>query len=402
MSKINDLIKKLCPKGVKYYLLADLEDNNKIILGRGNVISKSDIRENPGDYPVYSSSAVGNGEIGRYGKYMFEDVRISWSIDGGGRFFYRNAPKYSITNVSGWLKVLDDSFIDAKYLYYSLTNEWTKKTYDYTHKAHPSVIRKEYIIPIPPLEVQKEIVSILDKFGELEAELEAELEVELEARKSQYEFWRGKLLDKNDNLKSIGELFEFKNGINKSKDCFGTGNLIINYVDVYKNNKITNEIVKGLVELNDTDLIRYSCKCGDVFFTRTSETREEVGIASVLVDDMNDSVFSGFLLRARPITDLLIPEYCAYCFSSPRVRRDIISYANFTTRATVTGPILSKVKIYVPSKEEQKRIVNVLDKMYYLINSFIDGIPAEIELRRKQYEYYRNKLVSFEELSVSE
>ena len=157
-----------------------------------------------------------------------------------------------------------------------------------------------------------------------------------------------------------------------------------------------------MVELNDTDLIRYSCKSGDVFFTRTSETREEVGIASVLIDDMNDSVFSGFLLRARPTTDLLIPEYCAYCFSSPRVRKDIISYANFTTRATVTGPILSKVKIYVPSKEEQKRIVNVLDKMYYLINSFIDGIPAEIELRRKQYEYYRNKLLSFEELSVSE
>ena len=153
MSKINDLIKELCPNGVKYYLLADLEENNKIILGRGNVISKSDIREHPGDYPVYSSSAVGNGEIGRYGKYMFEDVRISWSIDGGGRFFYRNAPKYSITNVSGWLKVLDDSFIDIKYLYYSLTNEWTKKTYDYTHKAHPSVIRREYIIPIPPLEV---------------------------------------------------------------------------------------------------------------------------------------------------------------------------------------------------------------------------------------------------------
>ena len=167
---------------------------------------------------------------------------------------------------------------------------------------------------------------------------------------------------------------------------------------MYKNNKITNEIVKGLVELNDTDLIRYSCNRGDVFFTRTSETREEVGMASVLIDNMNDSVFSGFLLRARPITDLLIPEYCAYCFSSPRVRRDIISYANFTTRATVTGPILSKVKIYVPNKEEQKRIVEILDKMYFLTNSFVDGIPAEIELRRKQYEYYRNKLLSFEEI----
>ena len=155
MSKLEELIQQYCPDGVEYVKLGDIEDQGYIKLGRGNVISKQDMKDCPGDFPVYSSSSVGDGEIGRYGKYMFDDERISWSIDGGGKFFYRNNLRYSITNVSGWLKVLAPKVVSTKYLYYTLMNEWVKKVYDYTHKAHPSVIREEYIIPIPPLPVQE-------------------------------------------------------------------------------------------------------------------------------------------------------------------------------------------------------------------------------------------------------
>ena len=84
------------------YTLGELENLNIIKLGRGNVISKNDIRNNPGKYPIYSSSAINNGKMGEYGGYMFDDERITWSIDGGGKFFYRNNHKYSVTNVSGW------------------------------------------------------------------------------------------------------------------------------------------------------------------------------------------------------------------------------------------------------------------------------------------------------------
>ena len=395
MSKINDLIKELCPNGVIYKKYGDVFE---IKTGKGITTKEA---TDDGLYPIISG---GTTPMGYYHSYNRDENIVTVSRVGANAGYVNFITEKFYLNDKCFSIIPKDEFVKCfipKYIYHYTKNIENKIMKLQSEGGVPTINTQKVsnlLMPMLPIDVQLEIINILDKFGELEAELE----VELEARKSQYEFWRGKLLDKNDNLKSIGELFEFKNGINKSKDCFGTGNLIINYVDVYKNNKITNEIVKGLVELNDTDLIRYSCKSGDVFFTRTSETREEVGIASVLIDDMNDSVFSGFLLRARPTTDLLIPEYCAYCFSSSRVRKDIISYANFTTRATVTGPILSKVKIYVPSKEEQKRIVNVLDKMYYLINSFIDGIPAEIELRRKQYEYYRNKLLSFEELSFNE
>jgi len=124
MTKLERLIAELCPDGVEYVLLGELEDIGSIKLGRGNIISKKDLADYPGDYPVYSSSAVGDGEFGRYGKYMFDDERLSWSIDGGGRFFYRSEKNYSVTNVCGWLKVLDRSVVIIKYLYHVLSNQW--------------------------------------------------------------------------------------------------------------------------------------------------------------------------------------------------------------------------------------------------------------------------------------
>lgn len=142
--------------------LAELEDAGRIRLGRGQIISRKDLMATPGDYPVYSSAAVGEGIFGRYGKYMFEDPRITWSIDGGGRFFFRTDAKYSVTNVCGWLKV-EDCKLDNLFLYYALYSEWVKKTFDYTHKAHPSVIRKEYDLPIPPLEEQERIANRLQQ-----------------------------------------------------------------------------------------------------------------------------------------------------------------------------------------------------------------------------------------------
>ena len=98
-------------------------------------------------------------------------------------------------------------------------------------------------------------------------------------------------------------MYKFKNGLNKGKGSFGFGTPIINYTDVYKHRGLTREMVKGLVKLDANEIRRYKVKKGDVFFTRTSETPEEVGLASVLLEDIDDCSFSGFVLRGRPITD---------------------------------------------------------------------------------------------------
>lgn len=149
---------------MEYLLLEDLEREKMITLGRGNIISKIDINAIPGNYPIYSSSATGNGEFGRYGKYMFEDERVTWSIDGGGRPFYREKHKYSVTNVCGWLKINTDKLI-TKFVYYCLLFQWNMLKFDYTYKAHPSIIKEIYRIPMLPISIQKVIVEQLDKIN---------------------------------------------------------------------------------------------------------------------------------------------------------------------------------------------------------------------------------------------
>lgn len=110
---------------------------------------------------------------------------------------------------------------------------------------------------------------------------------------------------------TVEELFEFKNGLNKGKEFFGKGTPIINFTDVFKNRYLTKDMLRGRVDVTDEEIARYSARKGDLFFTRTSETKEEIGMSSVLVDDVENCVFSGFVLRARPKTNLLLPKFCS-------------------------------------------------------------------------------------------
>lgn len=190
----DELLKLEGIEGVEYVKLGNLSDDGTICLGRGNVISKKYLKDHFGPYPVYSSAQTNDGIIGYCNSYIFDDIRITWSIDGGGKFFYRDG-QYSVTNVCGWCKVLREDLIIPKYLYYALSNAWTYKDYNYTHKAHPSTIKEEYIIPVPPLAVQREVVRVLDTMTELTAELTAKLNAELPAREKQYAYYRDMMLD---------------------------------------------------------------------------------------------------------------------------------------------------------------------------------------------------------------
>lgn len=139
--------------------------NGSIELGRGNIISSKDIARKPGDYPIYSSSAQGKGEFGRYADYMFDEELITWSVDGGGRFFFRPKHKFSVTNVSGYMRINDGAW-NKKFVYYSLDFQHMSQAFDYQTKAHPSVIRYIYKLKkISPNEQSKiaEILSTVDQ-----------------------------------------------------------------------------------------------------------------------------------------------------------------------------------------------------------------------------------------------
>ena len=197
---------------------------------------------------------------------------------------------------------------------------------------------------------------------------------------------------------SMGSLFDFRNGLSKGKEFFGSGIPFIRYTDVYNNRFLKEEDITALVECTPAEIEKLGVNRGDVFFTRTSETAEDVGWSSVMLDDIGDCVFNGFTIKATPKTNYLLPEYCAFCFATEDFRKYVTSHCAFTTRASLTGKTIAEYQLAIPSIEKQQEIVNVLNKFHGLCNDLSAGLPAEIEARQKQYEYYRDRLLSFKEL----
>lgn len=148
-------------------------------------------------------------------------------------------------------------------------------------------------------------------------------------------------------------------------------------MDVNKYELNTENTIKGLVELTDDEIERYSVKPNDLFFTRTSETSEEIGLTSAYMGNTIKCVFSGFLLRARPKIDLN-SLFFAYYLRSPRQRNNIIKFSSITTRALISGGNLSKMKIKYPSIEEQNKIANL-----FLI------LDKKVELLERKYREYQ-------------
>ena len=173
------------------------------------------------------------------------------------------------------------------------------------------------------------------------------------------------------DVKQLGDLFDFKNGLNKEKRYFGQGTPIVNYMDIYKYRGLSAKDILGMVTVSKEEIRNYSAQKGDVFFTRTSETVDEIGIASVILEDVSDTVFSGFILRARPKSEILDNQYKKYCFSTSSVRKEITSKSSYTTRALTNGRLLSQVKIPLPPLPEQTAIAAAL--------SDVDALMGELD-----------------------
>ena len=201
--------------------LGDLVARQTISMGRGNVISKEAIESDPGAYPVFSSSATGDGIIGYYARYMFEDERISWSIDGGGKFFYHPASRYSVTNVSGWIKVHKPAEINTRYLYLALDAEWQKKHFDYQTKAHPSVIKNEYIIAYPDFDTQNKIAAVITSCDDYITAIQSLITKYEAIKKSTVKL----LLTPKEGWqeKSLGDLAFIKTGGRNTQDATASG-----------------------------------------------------------------------------------------------------------------------------------------------------------------------------------
>ena len=197
----------------------------------------------------------------------------------------------------------------------------------------------------------------------------------------------------------LGDMFEFKNGLNKEKSYFGTGTPIINYSDVYSGGGIHKSSLKGKVRVSKLEIVRFNVLKGDVFFTRTSETLEEIGQAAVALDDFEDTVFSGFVIRARQKNiPILYFKFAKYCFKTPNLRREIKNKSSYTTRALTSGYLLKQVKLSLPSLKEQKRIVSVLETWDRTIELLTKIIENKKQIRKGLMKYLldgRKRLLGF-------
>lgn len=357
MSHIEDLISHHCPSGVEEKLISDVAT-----LERGKYISKKTAI--PGDIPVIAGGrgpAYWHNEANRTGELL----TVAGSGAYAGFVQYWDSPIF----VSDAFSITTDPQLNTRFLFH-----WMKNKQDFLHSLKkgsgvPHVYPKDIAklkIPVPPLEVQDEIVRILDSF----TNLEANLQIELEARRQQYEYYRDSLLKsvRNSEEKSIADLIiDVKSGTSKKSDWAEDG--------LYPLFGSTGQIAT-------TNRLLYSGPA--ILIARVGAYAGKVYV----VDGDYGVSDNALIMHPNPSWNL---RYAFHQLTAINLR----NLAKGGGQPLVTGGDLKKMVIKVPPLSEQERIVAILDKFDALVNDLSSGLPAEIAARRKQYEYYRDRLLVF-------
>ncbi len=174
-----------------------------------------------------------------------------------------------------------------------------------------------------------------------------------------------------------------QNGVSQSGDYFGSGHPFVNYGDVYKNEALP-ETVEGLANSTEEDQLHYSVEEGDVFFTRTSETIEEIGIASTCLKTIKRAIFSGFVIRVRPFKRTVKPEFSKYYFRSNALRVFFMQEMNIITRASMSQDLLKRLPVLIPPVSEQKHIAKYLDEQCRDLRTLSEELEASITLLNRR------------------
>ena len=286
------------------------------------------------------------------------------------------------------LKILKTkSGIKAKYIYYCFCNFYKKEG---SYKRHWSKART-VLIPIPPLEIQEKIVQTLDKFTDYVTELTSELT----SRKKQYSFYRDKLLSFEDEVyqvewKTLDAVSERTSNISWNK--IGDDEKF-KYIDLSSVDRVSNKITETTSITKSTAPSRAQkiVKSNDIILGTTRPTLKRF---TKITDDYNDQICSTGFYVFRTNGEVL-PNYVYHIFSSSDFYKYLEENQSGASYPAISDALVKKYKIPVPSLEIQSRIVQVLDNFDTVCNDLNIGLPKEIELRQKQYEYFREKLLTF-------
>lgn len=393
-SKAKKLIEMIQTAPVEWKPLGEV-----VPISRGKRLVRSQLQDN-GQYPVYQNSLQPLGfyddqncraymtfviAAGAAGEIGFSDIEF-WAADD---CYYFDCPK----------EILHD-----KFLYYFLLSERHQLTSQIRKASVPRLGRvsiEKIKIPIPPLETQQKIVKILDKFTELEATLEAELAL----RKRQYRYYRDFILDFDNQIwggiaddykcrlkdvvwKTLGEVGKFTYGyIAKAQDA-GTARFI-RISDINANGKLIPNGEKYIDVLPECK--KYLLKKNDLLMARTGAT---YGKTMIFSEDY-PAVYAGFLIKLDFDKNILIPKYYWHFAQGELFWRQANKLVSGGGQPQLNANALKMIKIPIPPIPEQEKITAILDKFDTLTHSISEGLPREIALRRKQYEYYREQLLAF-------
>ena len=402
MSRLREMIKELCPDGVEY---RKLEDVLKICNG-------SDYKKfGEGDIPVY-----GSGGIMTYiDTYVYDKPSVLIPRKGSlDKLYYVDVPFWTVDTIF-YTKISED--VLPKYVFYYLQSQHLERL----NKAGgvPSLtqtILNKVLIPIPPLPIQNEIVKMSDNFTELTAELTAELLL----RKKQYNFYRDSLLDfvRVDDtivqtalrIGKIGlsnELIELQRfdkyctyvrGVTynkmqeaKKEDCATWKVLRANNITLETNTINTDDVklIKKDVQVKEEQLL----KEGDILICAGSGSRSHIGKVAYIERDMNYT-FGGFMAVIR-CDDCVNKRYLFHVLRSCLFSSYLDRTLNSSTINNLNYSVMKGFEFPMPSITLQNKIVSILDRFDALCHDLTQGLPAEIAARKKQYEYYRDKLLTF-------
>lgn len=400
MSRIDDLIAEHCPDGVAFRPLgelaaiasarvdgASLDETNYV--GVDNLLPNFGGRKDSG-YRANSSGAIefGPGDIlvGNIRPYL----KKVWLAERAG-----GASPDVLT-----IKLLPASagLVSPRFLYYLLASN-AFVDYSMQHAKGAKMPRGDkaatmkYRIPIPPTAVQEAIVEILDSISRLRAELEAELEL----RSCQFAYYRDSLLTFAGRrvtwarLSDVGHFIRGKRFTKADYEQDGIG--CIHYGEIYTHFGTTATEVVSRLRPGISGGLRYA-EPGDVVIVDVGETVEDVGKAVAWIGDEPVAIHD----HSYAFRHGLNPSYVSYVMQTGWFMREKLKYIARTKVNTLLVGGFSKIEIPIPEREEQDRIVAILDKFDALVNDLSIGLPGEISARHQQYEHYRDRLLFFEEL----
>lgn len=381
MSKIDELIKRLCPNGVALILMKDVSE-----IKRGDRITKKNITSD-GDYIVMSG---GVNPMGRYSNKNRNANTITISSYGAAGYVNYIEEDFWANDVC--LSVFpNEEVLNKKYLYYVLKSK-QQYIFDNTTKAIPDHIPTRFLeelpIPIPPLEVQSEIVRILDNFTELTANLTAELA----SREKQYEYYSRSLLsfDERTPRRKLCDIATFTNGKGHEKLIVADGRFVVvnskfistdgavkKYSDVQACPVFVNDILMVMSDLPNGKAL---AKCYLVNEDDIYTLNQRIGGFHVKDENVVQTKFLYYVLNRN---------------------QQLLRYDNGVDQTNLRKNDILDIDIPIPDLKTQKNIIRILDSFSAVCKDTSIGLPAEIEARNRQYEFYRDRLLTFDELKVA-